>query len=607
MWKGVFVMKVLKKLHGCLCNTNVKRQLNFIYFTALLIPILIIGIFLIVNTKGLLLKHYRDQVKAENIRVKSVMFDVTTNVYNISDEIFTDKTLQKILSSRYQDEEESYKSCIKYSKFDNYLSKYTFISSIELYTINPTISEYGSFKPVTEEILNASWFWQSSNRADILWSSLISFDSWKNKSRQLCLIRKIPVISTKEYAVLVIRISNIYLKNRIQNNSVLTAVTVNQDPVFYSSERNLTGNYIDLPIDYEKSLFQYTGQFTCGDKTGIGHISTLQPFSSKDKIYITVLDYNALKDTANIILFCSAIIVIAAIVPLIIITLFTNRFSSRIVTLRKEMYKASQGDYNIIDSIPGDDELTEVFSDLKVMIQSINQMNIQMYEAKIQEQVLKNQQQVMEFKMLSSQINPHFLYNTLETIRMKALTEGNPDVANAIKMLGKSMHYLLENTGTSTTTLKKELDYISNYLTLQKLRFNDKVNYTLVYPPEMDLDEYFILPLLLQPIVENAILHGLEETESNGQIRIEVSTEKNELLHITISDNGIGMTEEKLAALIQAMDTPKKGTSSNIGLYNINQRIKLFYGETYGMEIKSRPDEGTVVSLLLPLHNKTEE
>jgi two-component system sensor histidine kinase YesM len=213
----------------------------------------------------------------------------------------------------------------------------------------------------------------------------------------------------------------------------------------------------------------------------------------------------------------------------------------------------------------------------------------------------------MEFKMLASQINPHFLYNTLESIRMKALTEGNRDVSNAIKLLGKSMHYVLENTGTSSTTLKKELDYISIYLSIQKFRFNDRVNYTLTVPEDMDLEEYQILPLLLQPIVENAILHGLEETEKGGLISIEVTAKDDELLIINIYDNGLGMAEEEVITLTDSFKQRKKQSASNIGLYNINQRIRLFYGDAYGMTIKSQPYEGTLVSLTLPLHNIMEE
>lgn len=588
-------------------NTNVKKQLYFIYFSALLIPILIIGIFLLLNTRRLLLNHYRNQVEADNIRVKSIMFDVTTAVYNFSDDFFTDKNLQTLLATRYSSREQASKQCSYYTKLSTYTQKNASISSIELYTTNPTLYEYGNIKQVTSELKEQEWYQQAVSHADIHWKSLSRVDSWKHTTQELCLIRRIPIIATGEYAVLVIRISGNYLKNRIQMNDLFNTVTVNQEPIFFSTERNTAGTYLPIPIDYEKAQYSYNGRLTYQDKDAIAHISTLLPYTSKDKVYISTLDFHALEDAGNIILVCSSIILIASILPFIMVVLFTNQFSSRIITLRGEMHKASKGDYHIIDNLKGYDELSEVFSDLKIMIQSIIEMDTKMYESKLQEQVLKNQQQKMEYKMLASQINPHFLYNTLETIRMKAFTEGNRDVANAIKLLGKSMHYVLENTGTSSTTLSKEFDYIATYLAIQKLRFNDRVNYSLTIPDNINLDEYQILPLLLQPIVENAILHGLEGTKENGQIYIHVKTENEEFLLIDIFDNGLGMSEEELSLLTGKMTEKEKSRPSGIGLYNINQRIKLFYGEAYGMVIKSRPNEGTLVSLTLPLHSITED
>jgi two-component system sensor histidine kinase YesM len=587
--------------------TKVKKKLYIIYFSALLIPILLIGIFLILNTKNLLMKHYQNQAEADNIRVKSIMFDVTTNVYNISDELFFDDDLQLLLETRYASTKDAATACNNYSKITNYLKKYTFLSGIELYTSNPTIQDYANFKQATQDVQIAPWYQEASTHSDIHWKSLETIDSWKHTSQDLCLIRRIPIISTGEYAVLIIKISNNYLKNRIQNNTLFTAVSVNEDPVFYSTDRTLSGHVIKLPIDYEQSQFQFDGQLTYEDKESIAHISTLLPYVSKDKIYISTLDFHALPDATNIILFCSMIILLATIVPFILITLFTNHFSTRIVTLLREMHKASNGDYDIMDNFKGDDELSEVFSDLQVMIQSIKEMDAKMYEAQIQEEILKNQQQKMEFKMLVSQINPHFLYNTLETIRMKAFTQGNRDVANAIKLLGKSLHYVLENTGTSSTTLKNELEYIKTYLSIQKLRFDDRVNYTINIHDNMDLEKYQILPLLLQPIVENSILHGLEGINENGQIYIEVKVKEDEFLEINIFDNGLGMTNDTLVHLTDNIQTLNPSKTNSIGLYNINQRIKLFYGDTYGMEIKSRPNEGTLVTLTLPLQNAMED
>jgi two-component system sensor histidine kinase YesM len=600
-------MKIPPFLNRMFRITKVKKQLYIIYFSALLIPILLIGIFLILNTRNLLLKHYQNQVEADNIRVKSIMFDVTMNVYNISDDLFSDKELQLLLEQRYTSVEDAYRACNNYSKITNYIKKNSFLSDIKVYTTNPTIYEYGNFMPVTSEIQDTDWYKETSTHADILWKSLETLDYWDHTSQELCLLRRIPIISTGEYAVLVIKISNNYLKNRIQNNTLFTTVSVNEDPVFYSTDRTLIGRNINLPIEYNKSHFQYSGNLTYEDKKSIANISTLLPYVSKDKLYISTLDFKALPDAAHILVICSIIIIMACIVPFLLISLFTNHFSSRINTLLCQMHKASNGDYDIIDTFKGNDELSEVFSDLKVMIHCIMEMDAEMYDAKLKEQELKNQQQKMEFKMLASQINPHFIYNTLETIRMKSFTEGNRDVAHAIKLLGKYLHYVLENTGTSSTTLKKELDYIQTYLSIQKLRFDDRVNYMLTVQDEMNLEEYQILPLLLQPIVENAILHGLEGTNENGKIFIDVQAIDDEFLKIYIFDNGLGMTKEELSVLIQNIQTRKPNKTSSIGLYNINQRIKLYYGGAYGMELRSHQNEGTLVTLTLPLHNTMEE
>lgn len=601
-------MRMIPSLQRFFRNTNVKKQLNFIYFTSILIPILLVGITLIFNAKRLLTHHYQNLVDADNTRVKSIMFDVTTTVYNISDEIFLDENLQAFLAARYSNEQEAYNNCRTYYKtLSDYITRNTFISSIDLYTTNPTIYSYGSIKPVTDAERKSEWYYQATNRADIIWRSLITVDNWNHTSQELCLLRRIPVISTGEYAVLVIRVSNIYLKNRIQYNTLFNTVTVNDDPVFFSTERDLPGQTLTIPIDYTEQQYQFAGQLTYDEKEAIAHISTLVPYSSRGKIYITTMDFEAIPDSSRIILTITAIILLGSLLPYIIFAILSGRFSTRIITLRSEMHKASKGDYDIIDNFKGNDELSDVFSDLKLMIHSIKQMDSKMYESKLQEQVLKNQQQKMEYKMLASQINPHFLYNTLETLRMKALTEGNLGISNAIKLLGKSMHYVLENNGTSSTTLKKELDYISTYLAIQKLRFAERVNYTLIVPNTLNLEECSILPLLLQPVVENAILHGLERTENIGQIKIEVKTQAEELLIIQISDNGLGMTEEKLFELNTNIQISKRKSSMSIGLYNINQRIRLFYGEAYGMEIKSRPKEGTLVTLTLPLHNIMEE
>lgn len=297
------------------------------------------------------------------------------------------------------------------------------------------------------------------------------------------------------------------------------------------------------------------------------------------------------------------VLVIAIVVPYMVILMFTNYFTKRIAHLKNAMHDAAQGDFDTIGPFKGDDELSVIFVDLQNMIANVREQQAKIYRSQLKEQELVNRQQKMEFKLLASQINPHFIYNTLETIRMMALCEGAKDVASATALFGKTMRYVLENTGTTQTTLDKELGYIENYLAIQKLRFDEKVNYTLEIPDSFSPAQYQILPLLLQPIVENSISHGIKESPRKGIIRISVEPQEEERrLVIRIEDNGVGIPQEKVEDLRNHI-AGKDGemVTSNIGLFNIYQRIKLFYGGEYGMTLESREGQGTRFTLTLPL------
>lgn len=594
-------MKLKDKLQSMFSKTKVQKQLYAIFFAAILIPVTVIGILLLLNTQKLLTNHYENQIESDNLRIKSIMFDITTNIYNQSEDLAFDTNLQKLLSTSYASPVESRTACGNYKRILSILKNETSVADLKVYTLNETIEDYDRILFATEAIRETDWFQKASGQSNIFWKVKKQTDHFSNDYYELTLYRKIPLPDTKSYAVLEMTTSSNYLKNRIENNTLTTILSVNQEPVFYSSNRSFVGLPLGVEVDYSKGFYQYLGRNELNGTKVLSAVSTLTPYQSDDILYLTSLNFQAYPYINKVTLTYGIIILLILFVPTGIIYIFTRYFSARVGVLRSAMHQASNGDYNIIDSFQGDDELSEAFQDLKVMIEKIKDNEAQMYEAQIKEQEITNRQQQMEFKMLASQINPHFLYNTLETIRMKSLTAGNREVATAIKLLGKSMRYVLENTGTASTTLKKEMDYIETYLSIQKLRFHERVNYQIQIEPETDISEYQILPLLLQPIVENAILHGLEGVEENGQIIIHIWTKDDEYLCIDIFDNGEGMTAEELEKMISNMNNHDKASADSIGLYNINQRIKLCYGTSYGLTVKSRKTEGTLVSLQLPL------
>lgn len=328
-------------------------------------------------------------------------------------------------------------------------------------------------------------------------------------------------------------------------------------------------------------------------------------------VYICKIAPGGYRNIQNILWICGAVFLLALLISAAMIRFFAACFVERVDVLRKEMHKASNQDYELIQDFQGNDELSEAFADLQVMVKNIKEQEARVYEAQIKEKELLIEQQEMEYKMLASQINPHFLYNTLETIRMKAFTAGDREVAGAVKLLGKSMRYVLENMGISVTSLEKEIEHVDVYMMIQRLRFEDRILYEKEVEEGLELSGYRFLPLLLQPIVENAILHGMDEVDEGGVIRLSVYSKTSsgsrlsedgrpELLYIDVEDNGCGMSEEVLRKLRKDIEVRDMSRNKSIGLYNINQRIRQHYGSGYHVRIFSKPGEGTLIRLIIP-------
>lgn len=207
----------------------------------------------------------------------------------------------------------------------------------------------------------------------------------------------------------------------------------------------------------------------------------------------------------------------------------------------------------------------------------------------------------MEFQILQAQINPHFLYNTLDSIKWLAVIQNVHNISSMTNSLINLLKYNISRNN-KTVMLSEELESVKNYVNIQKYRYGDIFEVT--YDVNEDLLEYRILKFILQPIVENAIFHGFENMEGNCLIKI-IARKKDEYLIIEIIDNGIGITNERL----EDIQSPNKdkGKFSGIGLRNIEERIKLYFGEKYGLTIDSKLHEGTHVSLFLPIISNEEE
>lgn len=203
---------------------------------------------------------------------------------------------------------------------------------------------------------------------------------------------------------------------------------------------------------------------------------------------------------------------------------------------------------------------------------------------------------------LQNQINPHFLYNTLECIRGEALSEGMTDLADTVKALAQFFRYGISVRG-SVVTFEDELKNLENYISLQQYRFKNKFSFDVMID-EKDSDEIRkcqIPKLSLQPIVENSIIHAFQDISSGGELRLRAER-AGDNVSIIISDNGKGMTFDTLWKLNEKIQTEKleEPQDHGVGLRNVHRRIQLLFGKEYGITVKSFPDIGTFVEIFLP-------
>lgn len=300
-----------------------------------------------------------------------------------------------------------------------------------------------------------------------------------------------------------------------------------------------------------------------------------------------------LNNTRNLIVAES---LLAMLVLCFLIYFFTNILLVKMKQIIASMRKVEDGRLDVRVNISGQDEMSELAFHFNRMLSKIGDL---ISEVVKKQEAKKN----AEIHALFTQINSHFIINTLQNISMMAEIDCKYEVADAITSLGKLLRYSMKWT-KEYVRLKEEIDYIGNYIILMNIRYDFEIHLEIDIPQE--LMDYEILKMMLQPAVENAIHYGIEPLGSDGRIAVQgYSNEENTVIEII--DNGTGMDEERLEKVRQGLltdmpseDMPEKRRNNGIGLRNINERIKLFYGDEYGIEITSRKDSFTRLTMKLP-------
>lgn len=382
-------------------------------------------------------------------------------------------------------------------------------------------------------------------------------------------------------------VKNILMKSNITRNGVVFLQNAKGELICSSNDEML--NRLNLqkeainptdtqPIQWENMYFG-----------GSQFIVNAQNVQDTDWTLIAVIPYDEILSPGNAIRATMILVMLAiGLVACLIAALISSPMTGKLSVLSEKMNAVEHGDLNVSVQVAGNDEIGHLMRSFNYMVRRIRTLVEEQYK-------LGEEKKNAELNVLQAQINPHFLYNTLDLINWKAMEYDAFEISDIAQLLAK-FYKLSLNKGKNIVSVQDEVDHAKAYVQIQNFRYNDKIKLAVDLSPEAG--DCKILRIILQPIVENAILHGILKKEKSveGTIWISGKIENGNLI-LTVRDDGVGMTEQQLQKITRFDVTEG---NHGYGVYNTDTRIKLRYGQQYGLTYHSVMGEGTTVDIIIP-------
>lgn len=339
---------------------------------------------------------------------------------------------------------------------------------------------------------------------------------------------------------------------------------------FSLNHPNMYGSFDKFPFLRDEQIQKYYYHFPSGLFTVVGYIDTTIFKGSTERLFTSV----------------TIALLLGALVSIILSFIFSHSISKRINNMIKNMKYIEEGNLNIYLEDSGIKEFDELAASFNTMITKI----IYLIQSRSEEEAKAAE---AERKALESQLNPHFIFNTLNTIKALAKLHNETEIYTISLQLGKLLRSSLKNH-SSTCLLSESIELTKSYLSIQKIRFSDRLSYS-IDTHDIKCDKIITPKLIIQPLVENAVVHGLEPGMGGVEIVIDIKKVLNNIF-ITIKDNGCGMDNPELFKDMSALKD-----SSHVGIYNIYRRLQLRYRNNFTFEINTGPNKGFNVNIVIPV------
>lgn len=590
-------------------NLSLKKKLLFSYILLIVIPLVILGFYSYYYFSNTLYEKVVISSQESNAQIVKNIDNFLTSLSKISEFPSLDDTVSSILRKDYtksenrfveilSDVEDANASLYKGVFYMNeYIGSVTVVPNNIDYVFNVSIiPKYTISYPDKSQ----KWY------QDILKAEAkavifgIHRDFLQTDGEYVISVGRsiVDPFTNKSYGVTVLNVKADRIMTLWKDISLTPeskfAVLDNKNNIIYSNGIGVSGENISTIPGFSKVIDQDGSTETIIDGEDVYlNIATSELYqwrvvsiTPKDELFSEI--YN-IRDIT--VLLCIVLILLALSVSTIIATGITKP----VLMLKKSMISVENGDLNVTSSISGG-EIGELSSGFNRMISETRKLIQKIYEQ-------ETEKRDAEIIALQSQISPHFLYNTLNTIKWMAKIQGSTGIVNALGSLIQLLTFASKNKD-NLISIKEELEQLNYYVDIMNLRFNDK--FSVEYRVDDEALKCMTLKFLLQPIVENAIIHGFEDLSGNGVINITIVKKDDRIIYDVI-DNGKGIDQETIRKILYSEEYSSKKKFSKIGLYNVNKRIKLEFGESYGVEIPEETGKNSRVHVEIPAIYVTRE
>ncbi len=588
-----------RKLINKVNDIPLKFKFLIIYIICLLIPIIVINASFINKFSANVQDREENNYKISLERTRADIVTMFDGCVSASHSIYTDRTLYNILNRNFKDSLQyfdAYDSQLR-SKLSIYTSAYNSMTDIEIYVDNPTISSGGAYYYLNRDVKNTEWYKMLYNgRGSVFIKTYLGYTkSLPTKRIQyLSVLRRLDFYSSPGYEkkkilkvdIKMDKLSSIFKREKTfltlylldpENNIVCSsASSYNFENVDsfdkYDSTRTIKKDSIVLETSLSNSTY-LDGWRLIGVSTG-------------ERMQKTVME------SLRFVLFLA---IFSILISTIFIFIMANSYNYRLKKLSKHMNKFTDGKFELIEINEGKDEIGGVIRSFNLMASKINLLINDVYKLQLQKKDLELERVRAEINFLQSQMDPHFLFNTLNAILVVSTKNGYTAIIDIIKYLSKTLRRLL-SWKDDLVTIQEEISFTEMYLKIEKFRFGDKIEYFIDI--DQSLMQIKIPKMSLQPLIENACKHGIQAITEVGIVKISAIASESSL-KICVEDNGSGMDSETLKELVNNIKSDEE-VNSNVGLRNVYRRLKLYYGDNISFEIESEKNAGTKVCFTIP-------